>query len=148
MTVNQGDESVRRSWAVLAIVLLAPLGGCGGKAGGGDPQAVAKQFDAAMKSGNLQKAAELFEYNEAARAQNSDWDTFGAGQRRLIIKKLQEEKAEQLKAFQSAYASANYQVGEAQVQGTQATVPLTGSAGRLTLSLVQEEGTWLIAGVR
>ena len=123
------------------------MAGCGGKGGGG-PTAVVSQFDEAMKSGDLKKAAELFEYDSVARGQNSDWDTFGVAQRKLITEKLQDDKAKELEPFQSAYASAGYQVGEAQIQGPRATVTLTGTNATLTITLVQDDGDWRIQIIR
>jgi len=139
---------LRHVWilcAALALLALA-LVGCGKKVPT-DPKGVVQQFDAAMKAGKLDKAAELFDYETSARQQNGDWDTFGEGQRKLIVKKLQEDKAKELEQAQSAWTSAGYQVGEAQVQGAQATVPLKGTTSTLTVTLVQVEGKWLIQSI-
>ncbi len=137
------------SWARLIAVAacLAPLVGCGQKTSVAEntPGAVAKKFVEYMKTNEVQKAAELFAYNEAARVQNEDWDTFGEQQRRLIRAKMREDKAELLQAVQPSFTE-QAAAGEPRIEGTRAVVPLTGAGAQTSLTLVQEDGQWKIAG--
>ncbi len=140
---------MQRLLTAFAIPMLAAcilMAGC--KSGPAGPEAVVEQFNQAMNAGEFLEAAALFDYDTAARRQNSDWDTFGAAQRKLIIEKLQKDKAQELQGFQAAYKSENYQVGEAAIQGNQATVPLRGTNAALTVSLAQVDGKWRIQAIR
>lgn len=133
------------AFTVLTITACMAAGCKGGPTG---PAAVVEQFNKAMNAGDVTRAAALFDYETAARQQNSDWDTFGEAQRKLIVEKLQKDKAHDLQGFQAAYKSANYQVGEATIQGNQATVPLKGTNATLTVSLAQVDGKWRIQAIR
>ena len=128
------------------LVLLALLAaGCGGKTAGPEtPEALVQAFDAAMKAGDTGAVAALWDYEGEAKRQNPDWDDIPAGQRDLIIGKLREEKADQLKIRQQVYAAGDYSPQPPQVQGNRASVLLKSPAQDMVLNLVQRDGGWRI----
>ncbi|MCD6351447.1 MAG: hypothetical protein J7M26_04920 [Armatimonadetes bacterium] len=131
----------------LAIMaLLAGVAGCGGKKGGGSPEAVAQQFVAALQAADWSKAADLMAWDAIAAASNSDWDSFPASQRSLIIKKLKEQQQPQLQALAQRLADAR--VGAAHISGEVATVTLQGSGGTATMSLRKTKSGWGVYSVQ
>ena len=144
-------RSARVVFAAALAALLASLaaltGGCGQKGGAqqNTPQAVAQQFVQHMAANEVKEAAALFAYNEAARAQNEDWDTFGEQQRSLIRGKMREEKATVLQQLQPSFTAAAA-AGEAKIEGERAVVPLTDAGAQTSLTLIQEDGQWRISG--
>ena len=149
--VRRRGRPARRSLALLLIVaaLIALLAGCGGpkSIAGNSPQATAQGFVDAMAAGDYDLAATGFDYVTYARATNEDWDTFGQSQRNLIIDKLQEDKASELQAL-SGMLAEGAQVGAAQTQGTQATVPVTAGATTMQLHMIQQDGQWFIQRIQ
>jgi hypothetical protein len=130
--------------AVLALGVLCLLGagGCKGGGPGTTAQATAEAFAKLVAAGDLKSAALCFDYVESARAQNENWDDIPAGQRDLIIRKLAEERAPELAAYKQALAGK-----VAASTNADGTVTLTGTAGAVNLSLIQQEGKYYISQI-
>jgi len=128
--------------AALVLLLLAALTGCAGK-GTSTPEAATQAFLAAVKAGDADKLSKLYDYVDMARSKNPDWDSIPKGQRDLIIGKVAEERAGELKGqipqMQKTYENAT--VGTVKVTGDQATVILHNAPGASVLSLVDREGS-------
>ena len=121
------------------IVASAALVGCRNKpAGWATAEEAAKAFADAMNARDYAKAARVFDYVEAARQQNENWDEIPPGQRDLIIKSLAENRAKQL-AQLGQRLGGNIRPGPL-VGGT--SVTLTGDAGSVSLELRQRHGRW------
>ena len=143
----------RSAWGALlplagaALLSLCWLSGCKGKGGAktDTPEGTAEAFVAEMAKGDTKAAAEHFAYDEEARAQNEDWDTFGEQQRNLIRQKMLEEKATLLDQMKVSF-DADTKVGKVTVEGEQAQVELTGKTP-MTLQMTQERGAWRIRGL-
>lgn len=138
---------MRICWVGLAIVgLAACLVGCGGGKGGAatTPEGTVKAMVAAIGAGDAQGLAVLYDYSDDAKAQNENWGEIPKGQQDLILKEEAKRGAtalepgmEKMKAY---YKDAK--VGKAQVSGETATV----TVGSQTVSLVQRNGKWYLAG--
>lgn len=128
---------------VLALA-LALLGGCGG----GKPKsarAVAELYLSYMKSGKYLEAAKLWDYVTQARRDNEDWDSIVESQRKLIIDKLAEEKAESLKMWAGYFPPAT-KIIEFNETGDTAHAALDGGrVSALDLKRIGEE--WRITGM-
>ena len=133
--------------AALTCLVLLPVG-CGGPKtiAAGNPKATAEAFVEAMKAGDYETVAAGYDYETAARQDNPDWDTFGQSQRNLIVGKLQEGRAEEVKAL-GGMMSGEVQVGAAEIQGDRATVPLTVGVQTLNMHLIEVEGLWKVLEV-
>ncbi len=134
-----------RLGAPLLLGALVATSGCGGKASiaGSSPKATAEAFVEQMKAGNYDVVAAGFEYETYARANNENWDSIPAGQRDLIISKLQERKAAELQAL-SGMMTGEVTVGEARAEDDAQVVPITVGASTLDLHMVSVEGNWHI----
>ncbi|MGD9498336.1 MAG: hypothetical protein AB7Y46_18735 [Armatimonadota bacterium] len=102
---------------------------------------------AAIRAGDYEAAAAGFDYEQYALSQNPDWDSFGQSARNLIIDKLREERAGELQALSGTLA-ARVTVGEAQVQGASASVPMTAGANTIHLQMTQQDGLWYIQAIQ
>ena len=134
---------MRRHLLVLAsLALLAGMLGCGGESA----REVAQQYINDMKAGQFKEAAMLYDYNDRARAENPDWDTFGESQRKLILDKQVPEWAT-AKATTLALWATHFTVGIKIVEFNE-----TGDAARATLeggrvgaiNLVKAGKTWRV----
>ncbi len=128
----------------LAVAMAAALvgSGCSKGGGGSSPEAVAKAFVAALQAGDYAKAADMMAWDDIARAQNPDWDSFPSSQRSLIIGKLKEQMQQTLQ--QIAARAQGAQVGNVAVSGDTAQA----RAGMLTITLKQTGGQWKVLSVR
>lgn len=123
--------------------LVVMLGGCGKPTA----EATARQFVSLMQAGKFVEAAALWDLQAEGRAQNSDWDTFGESQRKLIIQKdLAPKKADLLQQWASALP-AGTKVAQVTVSGTSAQATLEGGPVR-ALQLVKVGDNWKIAGMQ
>ncbi len=103
-----------------------------------------KAFDAAMRQGDTTKAAKLVALDKWAADNSTDWHTYAASQRDLILGKMREEFAGKLDGIRQAYVAANYQVSGAQTQGEWATLQLTGSGSAIPVTLYSNGTEWRI----
>ena len=132
------------SIAVIAGLMLVPSG-CGGKK---SARQVAEAFVNAMKSGDTKAAAQYWDYSALGRAGNEDWDTFGKGQRDLIVKEMKwaEKRANELGHWR-LYFSRSTKVSDVTEQGDVATAILEGGrAAEVALVRVGEE--WFVSAVK
>lgn len=133
------------SVAILVVLtaLLALLAGCGGRDSivRATPEATARAFVEAMQAGEYDTVSQGFEFDTFARRENPDWDTFGESQRRLIVGKLQEEKAGELRSMSGMFAQETT-VGEAQTRDGRARVNVTAGANALTLHMTKRDDGW------
>ena len=126
--------------ALIFAALL--LQGCGHNAGASSPQAAAKAFVAALQAGDYAKAADMMAWDDIARQQNSDWDSFPASQRSLIIGKLKQQMQSSLAQLAGRVQGA--QVANVSVNGDTAQA----TAGSLTIVLKKVGGQWKILAAR
>lgn len=134
-----------RTIACLAIcALLVPvLGGCGGKVTG-TPDSTARAYVNFMKAGKFQEAALLWDYTTQARRDNENWDEIVESQRKLIIGKLAEEKAQALQQWETHFSGAT--VGAVEETGERARAEINDA--RVTgLDLVKVGDEWLISNM-
>ena len=128
--------------AMASLAVMAGLVGCGGESA----RDVAQQYINDMKAGQFKDAAMLCDYTERARAENSDWDTFGESQRKLILDKQVPEwataKAETLKLW-ATHFTVGIKIVECNETGDSAQATLEG--GRVSaINLVKVGGHWLV----
>jgi len=131
--------------ATAAVLLLALLGGCGGKVTK-TPESTVRAYVNLMKAGKWQDAALLWDYDARARAGNPDWDTLSPSDRRLIVKesKWADEKAASLELWSTHFAG-DVKIETVEISGDQAHAVLD---GRVTgLDLVKAGDDWLISGM-
>lgn len=138
-----------RALCALIIIIALPgavaAPGCGKppEIAGDDPRVTAEAFAAALDAEDFQRAADAFDYVTFARQQNENWDDIPGGQRELIIRKLKEDKAGELKTLR-ARVGGNVQCGPV-ANGN--VVSLTGDAGSVTIELAEMDGKWRIRHV-
>lgn len=134
--------------ATIAILVATLLAGCGGKdtIAGSTPEATADAFIAAMQAGEYDRVAAGFDYETDSRRENPDWDTFGESQRNLIVGKLQERKAEDLRALAGMF-SGEASVTDINKQPQTATAAISAGANTVILRMRLVEGKWMIAGM-
>lgn len=134
--------------ALLTLAALALLGCGGGKGAATTPEGTAAALVAAMQAGDALAVASLYDFTDSARRENENWDDIPAGQRDLILKEEAKRKAASLEAgvAQAAAQWKDAQVGAAQVSGDTATVTINLGTAPCTISLVQREGKWYLAG--
>ena len=130
----------------VSLMIMVALVGCGGggKGPATTPEGTAKAMLAAIEAGDAGALGALYDFTESARAQNENWGDIPKGQQDLILKEEVKKKAQALSAgmekMKGDYQDA--QVGTAQVNGEAATV----AVGSQTISLVQRDGKWYLAG--
>ena len=129
------------AFAALTAFSVLP-GGCGKSGGASTPEAAAKAFVAALQAGDYAKAADMMAWDDIARQQNPDWDSFPSSQRSLIISKLKQQMQGSLSQLASRIGSA--QVQNVNTSGTTAVA----TVGNVTINLQQRDGRWLILGFR
>jgi hypothetical protein len=134
----------RQIIAVVIILLVALTVGCSAKLTK-SPEALTQGYVNLMKAGKYDAAAALWDYDAQGRAGNSDWDTFGASQRKLIIKesKWAEEKARALEQWATYFADVK--VESVQTSGETAHAVLEGRVTGLDMVKVKEQ--WLISAM-
>ncbi|MCE5217619.1 hypothetical protein LLH03_11400 [bacterium] len=127
----------------LAVGLIG-LSGCKGaqSVAGDTAEATAKAFAEALNSEDYERAAKAFDYEVYARANFEDWDNIAPNQRRQIVGKLVQQKAQTLGALKKKLG-AKIKAGPAQ----DGTVALTGDAGTLSLELKAKEGKYYIVNL-
>lgn len=130
---------------IVVALLLALLGGCGGKVTK-TPEGTARAYVNLMKAGKWQDAAMLWDYDAQGRAGNADWDTFSPNDRKLIVKesKWADEKATSLEMWSTHFAG-DLKIETVEVNGDQAHAVLDGQV--TGLDLVQVGDQWLISGM-
>ena len=130
---------------ILCLAAAALFPGCGKKAevAGATASETVEAFAAALDTEDFERAATAFDYVGSARKQNEDWDDIPAGQRKLIIGKLTEQKAGELAPYRQQLG-ANIECGSV-AQGNVAS--LTGDAGSLSVELRKREGKWYVFNV-
>jgi hypothetical protein len=133
----------------LGMLLLTLISGCGGRStiAGSTPQQTAEGFVEAMQAGDYAMAATGFDYATNARRQNPDWDNFGEHQRNLIVEKLQEDRANELRSLAGMFSGGEASVGDVQQHDSSATTPISAGANTLMLQMRQIEDQWLISNV-
>ena len=132
---------------IAAILLLTTIavGGCGKKKEpvvADSAEATAKGFADAISAADLDRAATAFDYVSYARANNESWDDIPPGQQQQIIKKITEDKAGELKAYQTRLGT-NVKAGPSQ----DGTVALTGDAGTVNILLKAREGKYYVVNI-
>lgn len=147
-------ERLRRA-KLLSVSLVAAslVGGCGKRAAttsasAEGPDAVAAAFDKDMRNNDVEAAAKLFAYDTIARARNEDWDSIPAGQRRLILARVRDDRVTELARIQPVYVNGGYAPGPAQASGPRASVAFQGQSGTMTMTLVREGDAWKILQVQ
>ena len=127
-----------------ALTSLVLVGCAGPKTIARDtPKATIQAFVDAMKSGDYDAIAAGWDYEIAARADNSDWDSIPKGQRKLIVDKLQENKASEVSSL-GGMMTGEATVGEATNQGQRALVPVTVGQATTRILLVQVDDVWKV----
>lgn len=131
--------------SILALLFLALLAGCGDEksVAKGTPRATAEAFVDALRGGDYDAAAAGFDYDQWARHENPDWESFAPQARKEIIAKLQEDKAAELKSL-AGVISGEVTVGDAVTRGDRATVPLIADGVTLRLHLLNQDGLWYL----
>jgi hypothetical protein len=89
-------------WALVCVIALAPLVGCGKKASAeptsaSTPQETALAFAKALQQGKHEAAAGYWAYEAEARSQNEDWGSIPTAQKNEILAKVRENKATELR---------------------------------------------------
>jgi hypothetical protein len=124
-----------RGIGLLALATCAALLGCGGgtptEVAGETPELAATEFAQALANGNTELAAAYWAYDEQARKDNPDWDSFPPGQRSQIKRKLRESKASELGSHTGLFADVSGAL-EASAEGETVTL----SAGGQPLAVV------------
>ena len=138
-----------RSFIILSTVFIIALvafgslsGGCSKGGTTTSPEAAAKAFVAALRSGDYAKAANMMAWDDIARQQNPDWDSFPSSQRSLIIGKLKEQMQSSLAQLAGRVQGA--QVGNVSVSGDTAQA----TAGSLTIVLKKTAEGWKVLSAR
>ncbi|MDH7571769.1 MAG: hypothetical protein QHJ73_19485 [Armatimonadota bacterium] len=118
--------------------------GCGGGAKRNTPEACLQAFDAAMRKGDVDTAAGLFALAKIAELNATDWATYPASQRQLILQKMREDQAQKLSAWRNAYLQGGYKLGPIRPGGEWATAVLEGARDRVTVRLYRTNNQWAI----
>ena len=136
---------ITRLALVLSLLALALLAGCGGSGPASTPEGTAKAALAAVKQGDAQALARLYDYTDYAKRENESWDSIPKGQRDLITGQLAQDKAQTLQmmlpGLQANLGQAT--VGQVVTTGDTATAEIKGALG-IQLRLVQREGKWFL----
>lgn len=139
-------QATRRGWpAVLAGALLVAVAGCGGPAVNTEtPDALFASFDAAMRAGQWERAADLVDYGAQAGAENEDLDTAAQGQQKLITARMREATIAGLRTW--GWPPTGLTPGPVQNLGARTMVEASG--GGLTVNLLLAPGAdgWRIVG--
>ena len=136
---------MRKIAAVGLVVVVGGVCGCAKKPDLSSPAGTMATFDQAMKGAKFSQAAECFAFDTQGARDSTDWSTYSESQRKLIIGKLREEKANALTSAGATYTSKGYQVGNASESGNQATVELkTGAGYTVTVRMAREKDAWRI----
>jgi hypothetical protein len=136
-------------WCIAAVTCCVVLpSGCGREntIARGSPRATAEAFAAAIKGENYEAVAAGWDYETMARKKQPDWDEIPQSQRNLIVGKLQEERAQDVRAL-AGMMSGEVTVGSAQVEDDRASVPITVGMTKLTMHLIKAEGVWKVLEV-
>ena len=110
------------------------------------PKATVEAFVEAMKSGDYDAIAVGWEFEIAARSDNSDWDDIPPGQRQQIINILQENKAHEIEAM-SGMMTGEATVGDAVVIDKRAVVPVTVGGVTTGFRLAEVDGLWKLLNI-
>lgn len=108
------------------------------------PIDLVRAFDASMKSGNFQKAAGLFDFEEHERNINPAFDSLPIGEREMKIKTLRDQKARALEGWASEYISANYQIGQEYRKDDISKISLVGSLPKRVTCINKRDVSWRI----
>ena len=138
--MNKRSAVLLCSIGLLAFLLFVV--GCGKSGGGSSPEAAAQAFVAALQAGDYARAADMMAWDEIARRQNPDWDSFPSSQRALIIGKLKQQMQSTLQ--QLAARAKGAQVSNVSVSGNMAQA----TAGSLRITLIQSGGKWKVLAVQ
>ncbi|HCU37558.1 MAG TPA: hypothetical protein DGT21_19625 [Armatimonadetes bacterium] len=132
----------RLALMTLSVCLLLAVVGCGGHK---SARAVAEAFLTAMKNGDMAGAADRWDYSAAGRAGNADWDTFGKGQRDLIVKEMKwaEARAKELEYWRTRFPRATKIMSVAE-EGDTAIVTLEGG-GATQITLIKVGEDWFVS---
>jgi len=129
----------------VTLLALALLAGCGGSGPASTPEGTVKAALAAIKKGDAQALARLYDYTDYAKRENESWDSIPQGQRDLITGKLAQDRAQTLQmmlpGLQSNLGQAT--VGQVVTSGDTATAEIKGALA-LQFRLVQREGKWYL----
>jgi hypothetical protein len=130
----------------LVVVLLAVLAGCAPQGAGTTPEATVTAYLAAVKSGDAYGVTRLYDYVTYAKSQNSDWDSIPPGERDLIVDKLAQDKAKDLKDKlpDMKKALTNAEIGVVHTGNGRSQVDLQGAPTIRSLQLVNNDGKWYI----
>jgi hypothetical protein len=132
------------SLLLLALFPLLLLTGCGGKVTK-TPRGTAQAFVNFMKGEKYKDAALLWDYDAQARRDNENWDDIVESQRKLIIGKLADEKAETLKMWSRQF-TGDLKVVEVSESGDTAKASLDGG-GVSGLDLVKSGEAWHVTAI-
>lgn len=131
-------------FAIAGLVVMALLiAGCGGKVTK-TPEGTARAYVNFMKASQWKDAALLWDYEEQARRDNENWDDIPQGQRKEIIGKLADEKAQSLQMW-STHMTPDLKVETVETTGDNAHALLNGAISGLDLIKVGDQ--WLISGM-
>lgn len=133
---------MRSATCVGLIIALACA--CLGLCSCGNPSAkeVAQGFAKAMVMGDLQGAAEHWDYITYARKENSDWDNIASSQRNLIIKKLAEDRAKELQYWRG-YFPRGTKVTDVNERDDKAIAQLAGGRAE-QINLIKIDDKWYV----
>ncbi|MBD3176102.1 MAG: hypothetical protein GF320_13060 [Armatimonadia bacterium] len=138
-----------RGMYVLAVATCVALVGCGGgtptSSAGDTPEAAAKAFAQALADDNTELAATYWAYDEQARKDNPDWDSFPPGQRSQIKRKLRESKASELGSHTGLFADVSGAL-EASAEGETVTVSADGQP-LAVVSVTKTDAGYQVAGL-
>jgi len=110
------------------------------------PEATVRAFLSALANGSTKRAAEAFDLEGEARASNEDWDSIPAGQRKLILGRMIDQKA-QLLAHWAENITQEPDDIQMTVQGSQATAVVRVNGVSMHLLLVKDGAVWRISGI-
>lgn len=106
------------------------------------PESVWQAFDQRMQKRDFRGAALCFDDNALAQQQNSDWNAFAPTQRKLVLDKMREERANALQQWQ--YPPGGYSVQQVRNLGTEAVLNVGNGSSGFQVTVVQTEGQWKI----
>jgi len=129
----------------LVLLVAAVAAGCGKKeaASADSAEACMRMFTKAVESGDMDAAADLFDYVAYAKASNEDWDVIATGQQNKIIGELKKWRREWLESRFSGVKKLSFeQAGES---GGQVTFTLSADGSVLGPVVVGKGGAgWKI----
>ena len=143
--ISRPPRSALFKLSALAVLVALLLWGCGSpqSISRGTAEATGKAFVEAMEAGDYESVAKGFDYQAYARRENPDWDTFGEAQRQLIIGKLQEDKAAEMRALSGMF-TGEVTVAEVAEREGRAQATVNAGASVLVLHMARMGESWYL----